>query len=171
MTCNIKYDLMVQFIGLIAFYFLVSSNFKKSKKRIIASQMIANFFFSVHYLFLDAYSGALTSFVIMIRNLCFYEIKKPKYLAIPFCLIFIILGIFTFKEWYSILPIIGACILTLSATKTKKVLIKGGIVNASCWLVFNIFSKSYAGMLTESVFIVTSVIALTKIKRKIPKKD
>ncbi|MEG0021558.1 MAG: YgjV family protein [Bacilli bacterium] len=165
MTCNLKYDLLVQFICLIGFYYLATSLFKKKKDDIIANQIVASFFFLIHYAFLDAMSGAVTSLIIMVRNVLFHKFKNQKLLSKIFYIVFIVSGIIFFDEWYSVLPIIGSIIYTHLMTKNKSKVLVGNVINASSWCLYNILAGSYAGVLTEGTVLIMALISIGRRKK------
>lgn len=167
MTCDLKYILLVQFIGFVAFFYLVTSVFRKKKEDVLAYQIIASFFFTVHYLFLDAMSGAISSIIVMLRNFGFYKFDKhPNIVAVIIILAFLLTSIITYDGIYSLFPIFGGIIYTLYMRGTKKDLLVGGIYNAASWGIYNLLAGSYVGVFTEVTVMFSNILALYKNKRK-----
>ena len=70
------------------------------------------------------------------------------------------MGIITFKEWYSIIPVMGASIYTYNMSSTKKRVLQGGLINAGSWAIYNILAGSYVGALAESLVFLANFKAL-----------
>lgn len=158
--------ILVQLIAFVAFLFLISSYKEKRKKGILFKQFISGLFYSLHYALLGARSGFVNSIIISIRNITFSKVRKnQKKLSKIFIALFIIMGIITFKEWYSIIPIIGASIYTYNMSGTKKRVLQGGLINAGSWAIYNILAGSYVGALAESLVFLANFKALY-IKKK-----
>jgi hypothetical protein len=113
--------ILVQSIAFVAFLFLISSYKEKRKKGILYKQFISGVFFSLHYALLGARSGFVNSIIISLRNITFSKVRKnQKKLSKIFIALFVIMGIITFKEWYSLIPVMGASIYTYNMSSTKK---------------------------------------------------
>ena len=167
MTCDLKYMLLVQFVGFIAFFYLATSVFRKKKEDVLAYQTIASFFFTVHFLFLDAMSGAISSIIVMLRNFGFYKFDKhPNIVAVIIILAFLLTSILTYDGIYSLLPTFGGILYTLYMRGSKKDLLVGGIYNAASWAIYNFIAGSYVGVFTEVTVMFSNILALYKNKRK-----
>ena len=153
--------ILVQSIAFVAFLFLISSYKEKRKKGILYKQFISGVFFSLHYALLGARSGFVNSIIISLRNIIFSKVRKnQKKLSKIFIAIFIIMGIITFKEWYSIIPVMGASIYTYNMSSTKKRVLQGGLINAGSWAIYNILAGSYVGAVAESLVFMANFKAL-----------
>lgn len=62
---------------------------------------------------------------------------------------------------YTILSILASIIPLMSNWQKNIVVIKiGGIVGSLCWLIYALFVSSYSTIITEIVFIISTVVAL-----------
>lgn len=156
----------IQLIGLLAFCILVLSFYKKKESMILTYQITANFAYSVHYFLLGGIAGALTSFIGIFRNILFIKLKSNKViLGFIFILLYLIFTIIFYEDFYSIFPMIANSSYLISMIKgSRKSLLIGGILNSSFWLLYSVFVNSYAGMITESIIIISNSIHLIKIK-------
>lgn len=156
----------IQLIGLLAFCILVLSYYKKKESMILTYQITANFAYSVHYFLLGGIAGALTSFIGIFRNILFIKLKNNKViLGSIFILLYLIVTIIFYENFYSIFPMIANSSYLISMIKgSRKSLLIGGILNSSFWLLYSIFVSSYAGMITESIIIISNSIQLIKLK-------
>ena len=158
----------IQLIGIVAFCLLVLSFYKKKPATILLYQVAANFAYAVHYLLLGGLSGAFTSFIGIFRNIAIIKLKSiesKKILAMLVILSYIAVTLIFYENYYSIFPMIANSTYLLIMLKgSRKALIVGGIVSSTFWLLYAIFELSYAGMLTESIVIVSNTIQLIKLK-------
>ena len=156
----------IQLIGLLAFCILVLSFYKKKESMILTYQITANFAYSVHYFLLGGIAGALTSFIGIFRNILFIKLKNNKViLGSIFILLYLIITIIFYEDFYSIFPMIANSSYLISMINgSRKSLLIGGILNSSFWLLYSIFVSSYAGMVTESIIIISNSIHLINIK-------
>ncbi len=150
MTCDLKYILLVQFIGFVAFFYLATSVFGKKKEDVLAYQTIA-------------------SLIVMLRNFGFYKFDKhPNIVAAVMILAFLLTSILTYDGIYSLLPTFGGILYTLYMRGSKKDLLVGGIYNAASWGIYNLLAGSYVGVFTEVTVMFSNILALYKILGKIP---
>lgn len=148
--------------------FVISFQFKKLEtlmKIRIVSKIIA----TLHYLFLSAYSGAVSQFISIFPNYFSYKYqgqKKNKIIAFLFIIIFFISGILTYQNIYDTLPIIGS-ILTVIAIfqiNTKYVRLFQLIISPF-FLVYNIVSHSYAGIIMEILVVISCLIGMMRLDK------
>ena len=157
---------MAQFLGLIYALFLLFSLFGKNTKQILFMQTISFFFKSIHYYLLGGLSGFITSFISMLRNLIFYKIKESYIISIFFIAIYILIGILTFNNIYSILPVIATIAYTLIINyDNPKYLRLGMFFTSVTWLIYNIYVNSYSGIIIQIIMIITNIIAIIKLDK------
>lgn len=104
-----------QIAGFIAFILSLIAYHQKKKKSIFQTMTIANILDIIHYILLGAYSGCITKVIALIRNeiIIVKEQKKKfnnKIILIALFVIYLVAGILTYKNIYSILPILAAMI-------------------------------------------------------------
>ena len=104
-----------QIAGFSAFVISLIAYHKNSKKKIFQTMIVANVLDILHYLFLGAFSGSVTKIIALIRNeIIILKDKNKKlnniYILMIFILAYIATGILTYKNIYSLLPIIAASI-------------------------------------------------------------
>lgn len=160
----------IQLIGLVAFSLLVLSYYKKKPATILLYQVAANFAYAVHYFLLGGLSGAFTSLIGIFRNIALIRLKSiesKKLLAVLVILCYFGITLVFYENFYSIFPMIANSTYLLIMLKgSRKALIVGGIVSSTFWLLYAIFELSYAGMLTESIVIISNTIQLIRLKNE-----
>jgi uncharacterized protein YuzB (UPF0349 family) len=165
--------LISQIIGTISFVISLIAYHRKKKQKIFQTMMIANVLDILHYLFLGAYSGCITKAIALVRNEIIIAKEKNKkidnniVLAILF-IIYLLAGIITYKNIYSILPILAAMIYLYFVWNGNELKVKK--VAFYCyflWLTYNIFVFSIAGIVSNVVSIISTFIAMKNQKKRL----
>lgn len=162
-----------QIIGFIAMAIIVISYQQKSHKNILSFQMVSGLLFTVHYILLGAYTGAIMNLLGAFRSLVYANRGKKWASAIIWPIIFsigfLISGILTWKDIYSIFPMIAmlmsSVVLWIEKPKINRAF---SIPTSTCWLIYNIKEMSIPGIVTE-IFVLSSIIigiVRLDIKRK-----
>ena len=161
-----------QGIGIIALTLAVISFQQKTHTYILWFQLLANFFFVVHFGLIGAVTGAILNVVALLRSIVF--INKGKKWAdnifwlFFFCAASILAGIFT-CDFASdgikpILPIAGMICSTVAFwIKSPKVVRIVAFPSSPLWLVYNALNLSVAGVATEIVNMTSIVIAMIRL--------
>ncbi|MBQ6402001.1 MAG: YgjV family protein [Firmicutes bacterium] len=137
----------------------------KSNRGLFVIQSIANVFYGVQFYLLGATGGLFNMGLQILRNmlLCKYNDwpwVRNWFVAILFCVPSLINMILTWESWLDLLPFIAMVVGTLTYwTNSAKNLRLGELFCVSpCWLLYDLMTKAYGGLLTELV-ILGSVIA------------
>ena len=172
------YYIITQIIGAMAYAALAFSYFKKQKKEILFMQIIAYLLFSIHYFMLDGLTGAICNVVGLVALIAIYlfdkyNLKNKKLLVMSIIPIFGVVLFFTYKDIFSIFPVIASSVTILSfITKSERTIRGIGIVSAECWLVYAIILRSPVTIILEVVILIFVVIAFVKFeKQKFTKKN
>lgn len=168
---NIIY-IISQVVGFIAFIISLVAYHRKKKEKIFGTMMLANFLDMVHYLLLGAYSGCITKVIALVRNKII--IIKEKYkkfdsrvVLIILLTVYLILGILTYKNVFSVLPILSAMIYLYFVWNGDELQVKK--IAFYCyflWLIYNICVFSVAGIISNCVSIISTFIAMDNEKNK-----
>ena len=165
------YPILTQIIGAIGYSILASSYFRKQKKDILLMQIVAHVLFTVHYYMLDGITGAVCNVLGLIALFIIYlfdeyKFKNKKLLVI--CMIPFVVGIsmITYKDIFSLFPIVASVTAIVSFTTDKEQLIRIiGIICAVCWLIYAIVYGSYAAIIFEVVTLIFIIMAVFKNKK------
>lgn len=163
---NIVYYI-AQAVGIVGLTFAVISFQKNSNKGILFFQVLAELTFFVHFTLLGAYTGAYMNLIGAVRNLVFYNREKrwaqSKNWVFVFIAVYVIIGILTWKNEFSILPIIAMTLSSIALwIKNPKFTRLIVLPSSPCWLIYNIESSSIAGVLTESFVLSSLIIAIIR---------
>lgn len=157
-----------QIIGFIAFIVSLIAYQRKKKKDILFTGIIASILNLIHYLILGGYSGAVTKAIAILRDTFIVCKEKKKVLNnILFLVIFILLYlcamIYTYNGILSIFPLVAALIYLIPTwfgnSKTVK---KAALFCYFLWLIYNIFVLSIAGVISNTVSIISIIISLKR---------
>lgn len=151
-----------QIIGFVAMAIIVASYQQKSHKNILTFQMVSGLLFTVHYIMLGAYTGAVMNLLGAVRSLVYSNRGKKWSSSIlwPICfsIAFLISGILTWDNVFSVFPLIAmlmsSVVLWIEQPKINRIL---SLPTSSCWLIYNIKTLSYPGIITE-IFVLSSII-------------
>ena len=160
--------IVAQIVGLMAFIVSLVAYQQKNKKDILLTMVISNIINLIHYIMLNAYSGAMTKLVAILRDS--FIVGKDKYkqlksllFLIVFILIYIFILIYTYNGLLSVFPIIAALIYLIPTwfgnSKTVK---KTALFCYLLWLVYNIFVLSIAGIISNIISIISIIISIKR---------
>ena len=153
-----------QGIGLVGMALAFISFQNNDKKKILLIQAAASFTFAVHFILLGAFTGVGMNLLEIPRNLIFarkHEKPRQRILTAVFIAAFIILGVFTRENLFSVLPVVAMCISTAVYSLKNPRSIRFCILPVSVlWLTYNILVLSIAGVLTESFCLISIMIAV-----------
>lgn len=153
-------------IGAMVCLFLIYQQTKR--KNLILMKLGADICWVIHYLCLGAPGGMIPNFVGMFRECVFINREKSKWASnalwpVVFIVINWLLGIRTFKSPINILPICASTFVTISLWLRKPRLTKIISVPVSlAFLIYDFFVGSYAGMINETIAIVSIGIYFVK---------
>ena len=167
--------IMSQIIGGIGVLFLVYSLQKNNRKKLLKYQVLTSFSFALQYFLLGAFTGAFTFIVNNLRSSTFYYYskarKKPNVLLLfLFSGLAITMGLTTYKNIFSIIPVISSVITTYGAWQKKAKIFRIAIMTSSFILIFHdLYFGAYAGMLSYAITFTSTLIGF--IKYQMPKKN
>ena len=155
--------------------FCLAAMQRRNKVKLLWLDTMASFCGVLHYALLGAWSGTVTKLISTIRNgLATYEASQKKtsrLIPIVFVILYIVIGILSFKNWASILPITAASIYTIAIYRVDASQIrKFALLGTSLWLIYNICVVSVVGIVGNVVMIINDLLAIYRFRRKTRKK-
>ena len=160
--------MIAQIIGFCGTIIVVIGMQQKKYKHIVLCKIGNEFLSSVHYLLLGGYTGMLANLASCMTNGCYYfRIKKGKS-TLPFQIIFaamfVAIGALSWHGPISIFVVLAKLIssvaLGIKNPRTIRIL---NLISNPCWLAYNIYMGSIAGILTDSLVIASVVIAVIRL--------
>lgn len=169
-------ETVAQIVGLVAFVCAIMSFQQRTHRYILALQLSADILFTIHFCLLGAYTGAVLNGIAALRASIF--VNKGKKWAdniiwfIVFCLLSIVAGAFTWDGIVSILPILGMICTTIAYwIKTPKYVRMAAFPSSPLWLVYNVINKSYGGVITEVISMISIIVAMIRLDFRKEKKE
>ena len=116
-------------------------------------------------------TGGCLDLISFIRTLIFANNTKrwakSRLWLYGFILIMIATGIITWKDGWSILPIIGAILSTIALWMTKEKYIRlTSLAVGPCWMVYSLVTGAYSGALNELLAMASITIGFLRHDRK-----
>jgi len=162
-----------QILSAIGFVVNTASIQFKNKKNIIFGKAISNFIYAIQYLLLGSITAFLTGIVAGVRNVLFMNGTKKAsiWTLIPFIIIAILIGIFTYTDLFSILPVIITMIQSYIAWQSKEKIIRyGSLIVCIMWLPYLIHIRGYVTFITTIITLISVIIAIVRYDIKKEKK-
>lgn len=160
-------SLLIQGLGILGTVaYLLSYQFKRNKD-LFRMQFISSIFYGLHFFFLGAYTGALSSMITLLRAFCLSsdnKILRSKGACIIVCTLQVLFGIITFEGYYSFFPMIANISLTITGYTNNPEMIRfaGMCINSPLWIVYDVIVGSWAGVIDE---LITEASIITSIFR------
>lgn len=155
-------DYIAQFIGFIAMALMILSFQKKTRREILMMQLVSEIFWVVHYGMIGAYTGMALNILGVVRCYVYAERENKKGVNksyVPFIFFFgsILMSLASWEGPRSLLPMAAVCITSFVLWFEKAHIVRVlSYPGCTCWLIFNLLSGSWAGVITE-VFNLSSI--------------
>lgn len=163
--------LIAQLFGIIAIIINILCIHFNSKEKILKIMIISNILVTIQFFLLNAITGGVVSIINTIRCYIFYLYKKNNkkksvITLILFEIIYILSGIISWQNIWSIFPIIATVTCTYGLWQDNILITKiiYSIVGIE-WLVYDIVVKAYAGIIQSIMQTISSAIAAFKYKK------
>ena len=161
--------ILAQIWGFCGIISIIISYNMHTKEKVLIWQFIANLMHGIQYIMLNALSAGFLSFLAIYRCYVYYEYHKHKE-KIPFfiCALFfsmaLLIGIVSFKDIYSFLPIITTLLNTYGAWhKNLRVFRIFAVIISICWIIYNIHVLAYIGIGAAIIELISAIIAIIRL--------
>ena len=165
------WDIIIQGIGFLALASsLISFQFKKHGQ-IMFFRTASELIFAVQYILLGAWTAAIMDGISVVRNSLYTQLVKKNRSTTPviiiFCIFVVITGLVAFDGIISLLPIISKLLTTVSyGMKNERWLRLITLPSCIFWIIYNVFVGSAAGVMADSMTLVSLLIAMYKFDIK-----
>ena len=168
-------------LGLLAVAMFVLSYQMKSRRNIILLNASSRLLFIIQYLLLGAFEGALLDTIAFFVSLLCQK-RDHKFIKNHFALTVILsdvaifaLGMITYKNIFSLLPILGVIFETLALWMKKERTIRiASLLGAPFWLVYNTLNYAYGSSIGNVITLISIGIAIVRydiLKKQQPETD
>ena len=160
-------------VGIVAVIFYLLGYLQKKRNRIILFNVTSRILYIIQYIMLGAFEGAVldvagtvSSVVAQKKEVPF--IKKHIKIAIVVVNLFIVaMGLVTYKNLYSILPVIGVVLHTGAFwLDNEKTIRKVSFLGCPFWLLYNFISGAYGSCIGDILSMVSIGIAMYRYDYK-----
>ena len=158
---NLLYIISQLFV-IIQYFFLMMTYQSKKKKQIIFFNTLSAISAIVSFLLLGAYSGCMMSCLSLFRNYLFSRKEKnDNSKLITIIILLLILTIITYDGLFSLMPVIGTLLYTISIWQNNTITYKKmGVLIEMSWFIYYIYIKSLFGIILESILLASVIIGL-----------
>lgn len=160
--------LTAQLVGIVAMVCSVSSMQMNKHKKIMLLQFFTALCFGIQFLMLGAITGACSNLVAVIRDVIFYykEDKRwanSKWWIVLFSVLYIIIGIITYKNIWDGIFAFSMIVNTLSFSFTNPKYVRRIIlISSPMMLIYSIVYGSVGGIINESFTIISSLVGMLR---------
>jgi sulfite exporter TauE/SafE len=160
--------IFAQIFRLISAFFYLAGDRSNNKKKIFTFNAVYNFFSGIQYLLLNAITGALCSFLAILRNVFLFRFGKrvPLWIFISYLLIVLGLNLLVYDGLITILPFFLVLFYSIALYIGKVKYIKYSII-ITCLLeiIYDIYYLAYVGIIVSIIDIILVIISLKKLKK------
>ena len=161
----------IQILGILGTILSLILFHKKDMKNILKVKLLVDIVWGTHYLLLGATAAVVTNVVCCFREIVFLNRDKRLFQGNWWLLIFVVLNwiliFFTSENVYSFFPAIASTFATYSFWQKKAQRARViGIMNNIMMFTYDIFVASYAGMLNESLALISTLSAVIINKKQ-----
>lgn len=160
--------IFAQIFRLISAFFYLAGDRSNSKKKIYTYNAVCNFFSGIQYLLLNAFTGALCSFLAIFRNIFLFRYGKrvPLWSFITYLLIVLGLNLLVYDGTITILPFFLVLFYSIALYIGKIKYIKYSII-ITCLLeiIYDVYYLAYVGIVVSIIDIILVTISLRKLKK------
>lgn len=163
-----------QFIGYIAMAVSVMIYFRRRRKDILIMKLITDVLWAMHHLLILSYTAAMTTSMAIFREIVFYNYDKnwakSKWWRVGFSALFVAAALFTWKDYFSIVPAVSSVLTTVAFGSKKLSFTRTFAFAASVgMMIYGIHYNSTATVINECMTefsIIASVFVSRYVKRK-----
>ena len=172
--------IIAQVLGFMGAGIVVIGMQQKKYKHIVMCKIANQFLGGVHYLLLGGYTGMVTNLASCITNTIYYfRVKKGKstlIFQIIFATMFVIIGALAWHGPISIFVIVAKLLSSIAmGNKNPRVIRILNLISGPCWLIYNIYVGSIAGIISDTMTTTSVLIAVLRLdifaKKEIPSSE
>ena len=161
--------LIAQLIGFISTaLFLLSFQFKKNKT-LFALQLGSFAVYIVHYFLLGAITGCFTMAINTARCVVMFFFNDKKWAAWKgwlgvFLVLYMVNTILTWEGLISLLPFAGSVAVMFAywSRNLRKIRVVNFVLGSPTWLIYDVFTHSIAGIVSESLCMLSILISVIR---------
>ncbi len=160
-------EIIATIVGAFAAAIYVASYQCKTRKWILLLGAISRALFIAQYVLLGAFSGAVLDVIGMIAALIAGKKEHPviKKLFVPIIIVthsvILVTVALLYQGWADIFVLVGMMFQTAALWFTREKLIRRiTLCSCPCWLTYNLASKAYFSALSDTIGIISMIVAM-----------
>ena len=162
-----SYDVITQAIGLIASALVILSFTQKSDKRFKIFIAVGACVFTLHFILLGAYAGAVVGAINASRTITSMRYHNSNKILVVFVLLYAFSAIYFFNDLVDLLPILSGAVSTVALFKLSGVKLRVAyLFTESGWLLYSIIIKSLGGLITNIFVLSTNVLTIYRLLKE-----
>lgn len=151
----------VEIIGSVGAVLLLVMYQMNTKRSMLNVQSASHLAFALHFALLGATTGAMASIFRVLRNYAFLKWPKNIFTFITMQTLLIVLGLITWHDWTSVLPIaatvIGSTALWQDNPRNIRLL---SLFVPPFWFAYSLFNGSVSGMVGYSALFISMALGV-----------
>ncbi len=161
-------ELAIQAIGFVGVAFFIASYQIKSNRALFACQLTGCIIFCIQFFIMGAYTGALSLIINIIRNVLLLKARDWPWVKSKITLAVIIallagVTVYTWAGWMSLLPFVSVAVTSIGYwTNNAQKIRLSQFIGAPCTLVYDILIRSWGGVLSESITLMSIIISVAR---------
>lgn len=160
--------MIAQLIGFLGTIAVVVGMQQKKYNGIVFCKILNEFLASIHYFLIGGYTGMVINFASCMTNgVYWYRITKGKstlIFQILFGAMFVTLGALSWQGSISIFVILAKLISSVSlGIKNPRAIRILNLISNPCWLVYNLYLGTVAGIVTDTLVLTSVIIAVVRL--------
>ena len=160
--------LIANIVALIAMAISFTSYQLNSQRKLLIMQIFSNLPTGISFMILGAWTGVAMNCIAIVRNIV-YSNKKTKsvrWIPFAFAAVMVLMGIYTWTEWYCILMVTGWVVNTLSLSSPSPQFIRKTIlVSSPLACVYSLLAQNYLSAAKETMSMISAIIGIIRFRK------
>lgn len=155
--------LVGQLLGLVGVFLLVLMFQVNNRQGMLRIQILLCLVWSAHYMAMGAFTGSGLIFLGALRSYAFDKFRQHEGVFIVFVVAFAIATLVTWKDWTSIMALIGMLLATVAMWQENPRHIRLiSLTIVPFWLTYNILNGTYFGATADLITLTSLVVAIVR---------
>lgn len=166
---NLPTNIVVaQVFALLAMIVFSLAPHQKKKSGVLIFHIMANALYATQYFLLSAYPAIATNILSGIETIVLYVYMKknkevPVMIVWIYSFLILIIGVFTYQNIYSILPIFISIVYAYGTWQSNLRIYRIiSVIGCTTWIIYNYVVQSYVGALGSAFQLVLAIIAIIR---------
>lgn len=158
--------IFIQLIGFVGLLLFALSFQPKTKQKILGFQVFSFLFWALHYALLGAWTGTALALLNSLRVIAFYKYKtRPRWLLYTFLILALLFAAITWEGYISLFVVGGVFFATISTFQQDEQKLRYLFPPSNImWIVYNLFVRSYSGVLSEIIVLISIIVGIFRNK-------